>query len=268
MKPLNLSGKILLIPMDQLPQDTRDTLRREDGMQTIAGTNVFVYATGRVVSGCCCGGGHHHHEDGHECCGGGHHHHEDGHECCGGGHHHHEDGHECCGGGHHHHEEGHECCGGGHHHEDGHECCGGGHHHHEDGHECCGGGHHHHEEGHECCGGGRHHHEEGHECCGGHHHHEDGHEYNADEADETFFEPEDLAYGKDEPITETIDDNLLLVVNEPVIIVNTSDAARIGFDVSQARPFDLPPEGVTLVPGRDVDKGYFQTGPISIQLRD
>ena len=169
MKPLNLSGKILLIPMDQLPQDTRDTLRREDGMQTIAGTNVFVYATGRVVSGCCCGGGHHHHEEGHECCGGGHHHHE---------------------------------------------------------------------------------------------------EYNPDEADETFFEPEDLAYGKDEPITETIDDNLLLVVNEPVIIVNTSDAARIGFDVSQARPFDLPPEGVTLVPGRDVDKGYFQTGPISIQLRD
>ena len=211
MKPLNLSGKILLIPMDQLPQDTRDTLRREDGMQTIAGTNVFVYATGRVVSGCCCGGGHHHHEEGHECCGGGHHHHEEGHECCGGGHHHHEDGHECCGGGHHHHEEGHECCG------------------------------------------------------GGHHHHE---EYNPDEADETFFEPEDLAYGKDEPITETIDDNLLLVVNEPVIIVNTSDAARIGFDVSQARPFDLPPEGVTLVPGRDVDKGYFQTGPISIQLRD
>ena len=197
MKPLNLSGKILLIPMDQLPQDTRDTLRREDGMQTIAGTNVFVYATGRVVSGCCGGGGHHHHEEGHECCGGGHHHHEEGHECCGGGHHHHEEGHECCGGGHHHHEE-----------------------------------------------------------------------YNPDEADETFFEPEDLAYGKDEPITETIDDNLLLVVNEPVIIVNTSDAARIGFDVSQARPFDLPPEGVTLVPGRDVDKGYFQTGPISIQLRD
>ena len=225
MKPLNLSGKILLIPMDQLPQDTRDTLRREDGMQTIAGANVFVYATGRVVSGCCCGGGHHHHEEGHECCGGGHHHHEEGHECCGGGHHHHEEGHECCGGGHHHHEEGHECCGG---------------------------GHHHHEEGHECCGGGHHHHEE----------------YNPDEADETFFEPEDLAYGKDEPITETIDDNLLLVVNEPVIIVNTSDAARIGFDVSQARPFDLPPEGVTLVPGRDVDKGYFQTGPISIQLRD
>ena len=226
MKPLNLSGKILLIPMDQLPQNTREALRQEDGMQTLSGANVFVYATGHVVSGCCCGGGHHHHEDGHECCGGGHHHHEDGHECCGGGHHHHEDGHECCGGGHHHHE-------------DGHECCGGGHHHHEDGHECCG--------------------------RGGHHHHQD---YDPDEADETFFEPEDLAYGKDDPITETIDDNLLLVVNEPVIIVNTSDAARIGFDVAQARPFDLPPEGVTLVPGRDVDKGYFQTGPISIQLRD
>ena len=263
MKPLNFNGKILLIPMAQLPRQTQDALRQEDGMQALGGANLFVYATGRVVSGCCCGhhhGGEHHHEDGHECCGGGHHH-EDGHECCGGGHHH-EDGHECCGGGHHH-EDGHECCGGGHHHEDGHECCGGGHHH-EDGHECCGGGHHH-EDGHECCGGG-HHHEDGHECCGGGHHHETP--YNADEADETYFASEDLAYGKEDPVTETIDDHLLLVVNEPVVIVNTSDAERIGFDAQQARWFELPPDGVTLVPGRDVDKGFFQTGPISIQLRD
>ena len=237
MKPLNFNGKILLIPMAQLPRQTQDALRQEDGMQALGGANLFVYATGRVVSGCCCG--HHH---------GGEHHHEDGHECCGGGHHH-EDGHECCGGGHHH-EDGHECCGGGHHHEDGHECCGGGHHH-EDGHECCGGGHHH---------------EDGHECCGGGHHHETP--YNADEADETYFASEDLAYGKEDPVTETIDDHLLLVVNEPVVIVNTSDAERIGFDAQQARWFELPPDGVTLVPGRDVDKGFFQTGPISIQLRD
>ena len=54
----------------------------------------------------------------------------------------------------------------------------------------------------------------------------------------------------------------------PVVIVNTSDAERIGFDAQQARWFELPPDGVTLVPGRDVDKGFFQTGPISIQLRD
>ena len=198
MKPLNFNGKILLIPMAQLPRQTQDALRQEDGMQALGGANLFVYATGRVVSGCCCG--HHH---------GGEHHHEDRHECCGGGHHH---------------EDAHKCCGGGHHHEDAHECCGGGHHHETP--------------------------------------------YNADEADETYFASEDLAYGKEDPVTETIDDHLLLVVNEPVVIVNTSDAERIGFDAQQARWFELPPDGVTLVPGRDVDKGFFQTGPISIQLRD
>ncbi len=191
MKPLNLSGKILVIPMASLPQNTKDAIQQEDGMQAAFGTNIFVYATGRVFSGCCCG--HHHGEEGH-------HHHE--------------------------HEEGHECCGGHHHHE----------------------------------------HEEGHECCGGHQHHEHG--YNADEADETYFGQEDLAYGKDEPILETIDDNLLLVINEPVAIVNTSDAERIGFDAAAAKYFELPPDGITLVPGKDVDKEGFQTGPISIQLKD
>ena len=191
MKPLNLSGKILVIPMASLPQNTKDAIQQEDGMQAAFGTNIFVYATGRVFSGCCCG--HHHGEEGHP---------------------------------HHDHEGGHECCGGHHHHE----------------------------------------HEEGHECCGGHHHHE--HEYNADEADETYFGQEDLAYGKDEPILETIDDNLLLVINEPVAIVNTSDAERIGFDAAAAKYFELPPDGITLVPGKDVDKEGFQTGPISIQLKD
>ena len=176
MKPLNLSGKILVIPMASLPQNTKDAIQQEDGMQAAFGTNIFVYATGRVFSGCCCG--HHHGEEGH--------------------------------------------------------------HHHE--------------------------HEEGHECCGGHQHHEHG--YNADEADETYFGQEDLAYGKDEPILETIDDNLLLVINEPVAIVNTSDAERIGFDAAAAKYFELPPDGITLVPGKDVDKEGFQTGPISIQLKD
>ena len=176
MKPLNLSGKILVIPMASLPQNTKDAIQQEDGMQAAFGTNIFVYATGRVFSGCCCG--HHHGEEGH--------------------------------------------------------------HHHE--------------------------HEGGHECCGGHHHHEHG--YNADEADETYFGQEDLAYGKDEPILETIDDNLLLVINEPVAIVNTSDAERIGFDAATAKYLELPPDGITLVPGKDVDKEGFQTGPISIQLKD
>ena len=200
MKPLNLSGKILLIPFDKLPENTRGAIDREDGMQEAFGTHLFVYATGRVIPhhGCCCGGGHHHHEEGHECCGGGHHHHEEGHECCGGG------------------------------------------------------GHHHHEEGHECCGGGGHHHEE---------------KYDPSEADETYFGQEDLAYGKDEPIMETVNDNLLLVVNEPLVIVNTADADRLGFDPASARYFELPPDGITLVPGKDVDRDGFQTGPISINLQ-
>ena len=63
MKPLNLSGKILVIPMASLPQNTKDAIQQEDGMQVAFGTNIFVYATGRVFSGCCCG--HHHGEEGH-----------------------------------------------------------------------------------------------------------------------------------------------------------------------------------------------------------
>ena len=226
MKALNLNGKIMIIPMAALDEKVRSAIKQEDGLQNIGGTDIFVYATGRLE------------EHPHQCCGGGHHHHEDGHQCCGGGHHnHHEDGHQCCGGGHHHH------------HEDGHQCCGeGGHHHHEDGHQCCGGGgHHHHEDGHQCCGGG----------------HNTDEFYDHDEADETFIDEEDNYAGDQDDDLGTV-----RVINEPVVIVNTDDVAKLGFPVEDDMFLRLSPEGLTLLPGADVDKGGFQTGAITIRLEE
>ena len=252
MKALNLNGKIMIIPMAALDEKVRSAIKQEDGLQNIGGTDIFVYATGRLEEHphqCCGGGGHHHHhEDGHQCCGGGeghHHNHEDGHQCCGrgGGHHHnHEDGHQCCGGGggHHHHEDGHQCCGGG----------GGHHHNHEDGHQCCGGG-----------GGHHHNHEDGHQCCGGGHNTDEF--YDHDEADETFIDEEDNYAGDQDDDLGTV-----RVINEPVVIVNTDDVAKLGFPVEDDMFLRLSPEGLTLLPGADVDKGGFQTGAITIRLEE
>ena len=228
MKALNLNGKIMIIPMAALDEKVRSAIKQEDGLQNIGGTDIFVYATGRLE------------EHPHQCCGGGHHHHhEDGHQCCGGGHHHHhEDGHQCCGG------EGHH-----HHHEDGHQCCGGGHHNHEDGHQCCGEGghHHHHEDGHQCCGGG----------------HNTDEFYDHDEADETFIDEEDNYAGDQDDDLGTV-----RVINEPVVIVNTDDVAKLEFPVEDDMFLRLSPEGLTLLPGADVDKGGFQTGAITIRLEE
>ncbi len=228
MKALNLNGKIMIIPMAALDEKVRSAIKQEDGLQNIGGTDIFVYATGRLEEHprqCCGGGHHHHHEDGHQCCGGGHHHHEDGHQCCGG------EGH------HHHHEDGHQCCGGGHHH------------HHEDGHQCCGGGghHHHHEDGHQCCVGG----------------HNTDEFYDHDEADETFIDEEDNYVGDQDDDLGTV-----RVINEPVVIVNTDDVAKLGFPVEDDMFLRLSPEGLTLLPGADVDKGGFQTGAITIRLEE
>ena len=215
MKALNLNGKIMIIPMAALDEKVRSAIKQEDGLQNIGGTDIFVYATGRLE------------EHPHQCCGGGHHHH-------------HEDGHQCCGG------EGHH-----HHHEDGHQCCGGGghHHHHEDGHQCCGGGghHHHHEDGHQCCGGG----------------HNTDEFYDHDEADETFIDEEDNYAGDQDDDLGTV-----RVINEPVVIVNTDDVAKLGFPVEDDMFLRLSPEGLTLLPGADVDKGGFQTGAITIRLEE
>ena len=215
MKALNLNGKIMIIPMAALDEKVRNAIKQEDGLQNIGGTDIFVYATGRLE------------EHPHQCCGGGHHHH-------------HEDGHQCCGG------EGHH-----HHHEDGHQCCGGGghHHHHEDGHQCCGGGghHHHHEDGHQCCGGG----------------HNTDEFYDHDEADETFIDEEDNYAGDQDDDLGTV-----RVINEPVVIVNTDDVAKLGFPVEDDMFLRLSPEGLTLLPGADVDKGGFQTGAITIRLEE
>ena len=215
MKALNLNGKIMIIPMAALDEKVRSAIKQEDGLQNIGGTDIFVYATGRLE------------EHPHQCCGGEghHHHHEDGHQCCGGEghHHHHEDGHQCCGGGHHHH------------HEDGHQCCGG------EGH------HHHHEDGHQCCGGG----------------HNTDEFYDHDEADETFIDEEDNYAGDQDDDLGTV-----RVINEPVVIVNTDDVAKLGFPVEDDMFLRLSPEGLTLLPGADVDKGGFQTGAITIRLEE
>ena len=199
MKALNLNGKIMIIPMAALDEKVRNAIKQEDGLQNIGGTDIFVYATGRLE------------EHPHQCCGGGHHHH-------------HEDGHQCCGGGGHHH-----------HHEDGHQCCGGG------------GHHHHHEDGHQCCGGG----------------HNTDEFYDHDEADETFIDEEDNYAGDQDDDLGTV-----RVINEPVVIVNTDDVAKLGFPVEDDMFLRLSPEGLTLLPGADVDKGGFQTGAITIRLEE
>ena len=198
MKALNLNGKIMIIPMAALDEKVRSAIKQEDGLQNIGGTDIFVYATGRLEEHprqCCGGGHHHHHEDGHQCCGGGHHHH-------------HEDGHQCCGG------EGH-------------------HHHHEDGHQCCGGG------------------------------HNTDEFYDHDEADGTFIVEEDIYAGDQDDDLGTV-----RVINEPVVIVNTDDVAKLGFPVEDDMFLRLSPEGLTLLPGADVDKGGFQTGAITIRLEE
>ena len=183
MNALNLNGKIMIIPMAALDEKVRNAIKQEDGLQNIGGTDIFVYATGRLE--------------------------EHPHQCCGGGHHHH--------------------------HEDGHQCCGGG------------GHHHHHEDGHQCCGGG----------------HNTDEFYDHDEADETFIDEEDNYAGDQDDDLGTV-----RVINEPVVIVNTDDVAKLGFPVEDDMFLRLSPEGLTLLPGADVDKGGFQTGAITIRLEE
>lgn len=167
MKALNLNGKIMIIPMAALDEKVRSAIKQEDGLQNIGGTDIFVYATGRLE--------------------------EHPRQCCGGGHHHH----------------------------------------HEDGHQCCGGG------------------------------HNTDEFYDHDEADETFIDEEDNYVGDQDDDLGTV-----RVINEPVVIVNTDDVAKLGFPVEDDMFLRLSPEGLTLLPGADVDKGGFQTGAITIRLEE
>ncbi len=167
MKALNLNGKIMIIPMAALDEKVRSAIKQEDGLQNIGGTDIFVYATGRLE--------------------------EHPHQCCGGGHHHH----------------------------------------HEDGHQCCGEG------------------------------HNTDEFYDHDEADETFIDEEDIYAGDQDDDLGTV-----RVINEPVVIVNTDDVAKLGFPVEDDMFLRLSPEGLTLLPGADVDKGGFQTGAITIRLEE
>ncbi|MDD4820910.1 MAG: hypothetical protein PHD21_08770, partial [Flavobacteriales bacterium] len=81
MEPVNLNGKILLIPMNAIDPQVRAAIKQEDGMQSVNGADIFVYATGQIEEHNCCGGhGHHHDEENgeeHHCCGGHGHHHDE-----------------------------------------------------------------------------------------------------------------------------------------------------------------------------------------------
>ena len=161
--------------------------------------------------------------------------------------------------------ERHCCCGGkGHHHEgeEGeHHCCGGHHHEGEEGeHHCCGGHHHEGEEGeHHCCGGHHHEGEEGeHHCCGGHHH--EGESY----IDDDVLSDEDYA-GEDEG--EDLD--TLLVVDEPLVMINTQQAYMLGIEVREDMFYHVPEEGLTLLPAACLDReGFITTGPITIRMEE
>ena len=161
--------------------------------------------------------------------------------------------------------ERHCCCGGkGHHHEgeEGeHHCCGGHHHEGEEGeHHCCGGHHHEGEEGeHHCCGGHHHEGEEGeHHCCGGHHH--EGESY----IDDDDLSDEDYA-GEDEG--EDLD--TLLVVDEPLVMINTQQAYMLGIEVREDMFYHVPEEGLTLLPAACLDReGFITTGPITIRMEE
>ena len=161
--------------------------------------------------------------------------------------------------------EHHCCCGGkGHHHEgeEGeHHCCGGHHHEGEEGeHHCCGGHHHEGEEGeHHCCGGHHHEGEEGeHHCCGGHHH--EGESY----IDDDDLSDEDYA-GEDEG--EDLD--TLLVVDEPLVMINTQQAYMLGIEVREEMFYHVPEEGLTLLPAACLDReGFITTGPITIRMEE
>ncbi|MBQ5815245.1 MAG: hypothetical protein IIW30_04635 [Flavobacteriales bacterium] len=144
-----------------------------------------------------------------------------------------------------------------------HCCCGGrgGHHHHEgeEGeHHCCGGHHHEGEEGeHHCCGGHHHEGEEGeHHCCGGHHHHEE--EEWDDMCDEDYAD-EDEGYELDS----------LMVIDEPLVMMNTHQAYMLGVDVDDMMYYAVPEEGLTLVPAASLEKeGFIPTGPITIRMEE
>ena len=144
-----------------------------------------------------------------------------------------------------------------------HCCCGGKGHHHEgeEGeHHCCGGHHHEGEEGeHHCCGGHHHEGEEGeHHCCGGHHH--EGESY----IDDDDLSDEDYA-GEDEG--EDLD--TLLVVDEPLVMINTQQAYILGIEVKEDMFYHVPEEGLTLLPAACLDReGFITTGPITIRMEE
>ena len=162
--------------------------------------------------------------------------------------------HCCCGGrgGHHHGDEGeeHHCCGGhGHHGDEGEE------------HHCCGGHGHHGDEGeeHHCCGGHGHHGDEGeeHHCCGRHSHHDYEEEW-GDMGDEDYADED-----------EGCELDSLMLVDEPLVMMNTHQAHMLGVEVEDMMYYAVPEEGLTLVPAANLEKeGFIPTGPITIRMEE
>ncbi|MDD4820576.1 MAG: hypothetical protein PHD21_07065, partial [Flavobacteriales bacterium] len=56
------------------------------------------------------------------------------------------------------------------------------------------------------------------------------------------------------------------VIDEPIVIINASQAKMIGFTPTEDMYFKISPDGLTLLPGAAVDHGCTQTGPITIRL--
>jgi hypothetical protein len=116
-------------------------------------------------------------------------------------------------------------------------------------------------ERHCCCGGrGGHHHHEGeegeHHCCGGHHHHEE--EEWDDMCDEDYAD-EDEGYELDS----------LMVIDEPLVMMNTHQAHMLGVEVDDMMYYAVPEEGLTLVPAASLEKeGFIPTGPITIRMEE
>ena len=130
-------------------------------------------------------------------------------------------------------------------------------------HCCCGGrgGHHHGDEGeeHHCCGGHGHHGDEGeeHHCCGRHSHHDYEEEW-GDMGDEDYADED-----------EGCELDSLMLVDEPLVMMNTHQAHMLGVEVEDMMYYAVPEEGLTLVPAANLEKeGFIPTGPITIRMEE
>ena len=72
----------------------------------------------------------------------------------------------------------------------------------------------------------------------------------------------------DDSEEEDEDLGTIRVIDEPIIIINASDIQKIGFTPTDDMFFKISPDGLTLLPGANIDHGCTQTGPITIRLEE